>query len=203
MAGSEQKTPADGDPATGIKVALDLAPLLIFFAVYLTLGIYWATGVLMVTTVASLIASRVLLGHVSATLVLTTALVLGFGALTLWFNDPRFIKVKPTIVYLLFAAVLAGGNLLGKPTLQLLLGSALKLTELGWRKLSWRWAGFCLALAALNEIIWRNFSEATWASFKVFGFLPLTMIFFALQIGFIHRHQIPSGEAGVSGKSSD
>jgi intracellular septation protein len=92
-----------------LKMGVDLAPLLVFFAVYLTLGIYWATGALMAATVASMIASWLMLGHISATLIVTTGLVVGFGALTLFFNDPRFIKMKPTIVNLLFAGFLFGG----------------------------------------------------------------------------------------------
>ncbi|HET9394797.1 MAG TPA: inner membrane-spanning protein YciB, partial [Nitrospiraceae bacterium] len=150
-----------------LKMGVDLAPLLVFFAVYLTLGIYWATGALMAATVASMIASWLMLGHISATLIVTTGLVVGFGALTLFFNDPRFIKMKPTIVNLLFAGFLFGGLLLKRPVLQYILGEALRLTDLGWRKLSLRWAFFCLGMAVLNEIVWRNFSEATWASFKV------------------------------------
>ena len=100
------------------RLGIDLAPLLVFFAVYMTLGIYWATGALMVATVVSMIASWVLVGHISATLIVTTALVVGFGALTLSFNDPRFIKMKPTIVNLLFAGFLFGGLLLKRPVLQ-------------------------------------------------------------------------------------
>lgn len=187
----KQKAASEVDTPQVIKLVIDVAPLLIFFAAYMTLGIYWATGVLMVTTVASMIASKLLLGQISASLLLTTGLVLGFGALTFWFNDPRFIKIKPTIIYSLFAVALLGGLLFRKPMLQHLLGEAFKLTESGWRTLSSRCGIFFLALAALNEIIWRNFSETTWASFKVFGFLPLTMLFFASQLGFMQRNQPP------------
>jgi intracellular septation protein len=172
-----------------LKMGVDLAPLLVFFAVYLTLGIYWATGALMAATVASMIASWLMLGHISATLIVTTGLVVGFGALTLFFNDPRFIKMKPTIVNLLFAGFLFGGLLLKRPVLQYILGEALRLTDLGWRKLSLRWAFFFLGMAVLNEIVWRNFSEATWASFKVFGILPLTLGFAVLQLGLMRRYE--------------
>jgi intracellular septation protein len=182
----------------GAKLAIDLAPLLVFFLAYLTLGIYWATGALMVATVLSLIASRRLLGHISPTLIATTALVVGFGGLTLFFSDPRFIQVKPTIVNLLFAVVLLFGLLLRRPVLQLVLGEALRLTDTGWRKLTIRWALFFLAMAALNEIVWRNFSEATWASFKVFGILPLTIVFAVLQIGLMRRHELPSAESSTT-----
>jgi intracellular septation protein len=180
-----------------LKMGVDLAPLLVFFAVYLTLGIYWATGALMAATVASMIASWLMLGHISATLIVTTGLVVGFGALTLFFNDPRFIKMKPTIVNLLFAGFLFGGLLLKRPVLQYILGEALRLTDLGWRKLSLRWAFFFLAMAVLNEIVWRNFSEATWASFKVFGILPLTLGFAVLQLGLMRRYEdSPANQPG-------
>lgn len=184
------------DPKQLIKIAIDLGPLVVFFASYMLGGIYVATAVLMGATVLSMILSRLLLGHISTTLIITTALVVGFGALTLWFNDPRFIKMKPTIVYLLFALVLLGGLLAGRPLLRYVLGEALQLTDAGWRILSWRWGAFFVAMAALNEIIWRNFSETTWASFKAFGFLPLTLIFFASQYGVMRRHQVAASDDG-------
>lgn len=188
-----QGGPADPAPGQGTKLAIDLAPLLAFFATYMALDIYWATGVLMVATVVSLVASRRLLGHISPTLIVSTALVVGFGALTLLLNDARFIKMKPTIVNLLFAAFLFGGLLVRRPVLQTLLGAAVRLTEEGWRKLTLRWAVFFLVLAALNEIVWRNFSEATWASFKVFGILPLTVAFALLQLGLMRRYEAGDG----------
>lgn len=185
----------------GLKLAIDLAPLLAFFAAYVALGIYWATGILMAATVISLVASHRLLGRISPTLIITAALVLGFGALTLFFNDARFIKMKPTIVNLLFAAFLFGGLMLRRPVLQILLGEALRLTDEGWRKLTLRWAFFFLVLAAINEVVWRNFSEAAWASFKVFGILPLTLGFAVLQIGLMRRYEpIPAPTADGSSK---
>lgn len=196
--------PRDGDAAAVpdskqfAKLLVDLAPLLIFFGVYLAAGIYWATGALMVATVVSMIVSKVWLGHISATLVLTTVLVVGFGGLTLWLNDPRFIKMKPTMVNLLFALVLGGGLLMGRNFLKLLLGEAFRLTEIGWRLLTYRWIGFFVAMAVLNEIIWRNFSEATWASFKVFGILPLTIVFAMLQVGLIQRHGLEKADDSSS-----
>jgi intracellular septation protein len=170
------------------KLILDLAPLLLFFAAFMASDIYIATGVLMAATVISMIVSRLWLRHISATLVMTTVLVVGFGALTLWLNDARFIKMKPTMVNLLFAVVLGGGLLAGRNFLQLLLGQAFQLTQEGWRKLTYRWIGFFLAMAVLNEIVWRNFSEGAWASFKVFGILPITIIFAMLQVGLIQRY---------------
>lgn len=174
------------------KLAIDLGPLLVFFAAYVAGGIYVATGALMAAMMLALVAARLMLGHISPTLLATAVLVEGFGAMTLWLHDPSFIKMKPTIINVIFAVMLLGGLALGKPLLKLLLGEALRLTDEGWRQLTVRWALFFLALAVLNELIWRNLSEATWASFKVFGILPLTMVFFALQWGLIRRHALPA-----------
>lgn len=199
MSTSKPGTTETTETASSVQVqqlAIDLGPLLVFFAAYWLLGIYWATGVLMLATVVSMIASRILLGRITATLLVTTALVVGFGALTLWFKDPSFIKMKPTIINLLFAAVLFGGLLAGRSMLRPLLGHALSLTDVGWRKLTVRWGVFFLCMAALNEVVWRNFSEGTWASFKVFGILPLTMAFFVAQYGLIQRHHLdPDGNS--------
>jgi intracellular septation protein len=181
------------------KLILDLAPLLVFFAAYMASDIYVATGVLMAATVISMIVSRLWLRHISATLVMTTVLVVGFGALTLWLNDARFIKMKPTMVNLLFVVVLGGGLLVGRNFLQLLLGQAFQLTQEGWRKLTYRWIGFFLAMAVLNEIVWRNFSEGAWASFKVFGILPITIIFAMLQVGLIQRHGLEKADDRPAG----
>ena len=186
------------DPRQMLKMGIDLAPLLVFFVVYLISGIYWATAFLMAATVLALLASWCLLKHVSTTLIVTTVLVVVFGSLTLWFNDPRFIKIKPTIVNLLFAAILFGGVLAGKPLLRYLLGEALQMTDAGWRLLSIRFGFFFLAMAGLNEFLWRNFSETVWASFKVFGILPLTVVFFALQYGLIQKHQISVSDGSTS-----
>ncbi len=174
-----------------LKLALDLGPLLIFFAAYLFAGIYWATGTLMVAMLIAVALSWAVLGHVSPTMLATTVLAEGFGAMTLWLHDPSFIKMKPTIVNLIFAAVLAVGLALGKSPLKLLLGEALRMTDEGWRWLTLRWALFFVALAGLNEVIWRMFSETTWATFKVFGMVPLTIAFFALQWPLIKRHALP------------
>jgi intracellular septation protein len=172
------------------RLAIDLGPLLLFFAIFMFAGIYWATGALMIATVASMIVSRAVLGHVSTSLVVTTAMVVLFGAMTFWFQDARFIKMKPTIVNLLFAGLLLAGMLTGRSFLRLLLSHAFELTDAGWRQLTVRWIGFFLAMAAMNEVVWRTFSEATWASFKVFGILPLTIAFMAVQMPLIERHRL-------------
>ena len=188
MVPSEPGISEKSSPRQFWKLAVDLGPLLVFFVAYLAGGIYWATGALMISMLFAVVAARVLLGHVSPTMLATLVLVEGFGAMTLWLHDPSFIKMKPTIINLLFAAVLLGGLAIGKSFLKVLLGEALRLTDQGWRILTFRWAGFFVALAGLNEFIWRNLSEATWASFKVFGILPLTIVFFACQWGLIRKH---------------
>ena len=173
----------------GTKLMIELAPLLAFFAAWFLADIFWATGVLMATTLVSVIASRVLLGRVSPVIIATAVLVVVFGGLTFWFGDAHFIKMKPTIINLLFAGVLLGGLLTGRPLLKLLFGEAFNLTEEGWRKLTLRWMVFFVVMAVLNEIVWRNFSEAAWVNFKVFGILPLTLIFAMSQIGLIKRYE--------------
>lgn len=172
-----------------IKLLIDLGPLLAFFIAYGRAGIYWATGVLMLATIAALAASWRLLGRITAVPLVTAILVVVFGGLTFYLDDPSFIKLKPTIINLLFAGLLLAGLATGRPLLKLLLGDALRLTEEGWRRLSVRWAFFFFALAILNEIVWRNFTESTWVNFKVFGIVPLTILFAMAQIGLIKRYE--------------
>jgi intracellular septation protein len=184
---------AGGQKPSGMKTLIEMVPLLLFGVAYALYGIKAATGVLMVATVASLVASQVLLGHMTPMLITTTALVVGFGSLTFLFDDPRFIKMKPTAVNILFAAVLAWGLMTGRLLLKKLLGEALQLTSEGWRQLTMRWIGFFLVLAALNEIVWRSMSETAWVNFKLFGILGLTFAFMIAQVGLIKRFTVPSG----------
>ena len=172
-----------------IKLLIDLGPLIAFFVAYGRAGIYWATGVLMLATIVALLASWRLLGRVTAVPVLTAVLVVVFGGLTFYLDDPSFIKLKPTIINLLFAGVLVVGLATGRPLLKVLLGEAFRLTEAGWRKLTVRWAAFFFALAILNEVVWRNFSESAWVNFKVFGIVPLTILFAMAQIPLIKRYE--------------
>lgn len=129
--------------------------------------------------------------------------VLLFGTLTLYLRDDTFIKLKPTIVYVIFAALLGAGLLARKPVLELLLGSVFNLTEQGWRKLTVRWALFFIAMAVINELVWRNFSTDVWVSFKAFGFLPLTFLFAFAQMPLMQRYteapETPDGNAGTKG----
>jgi intracellular septation protein len=171
-----------------VKLAIEIGPLIAFLIAYSKTEIITATGFLIIATLLSLVASRIFLDHIATMPIVTAVLVTVFGGLTMWLQDPSFIKMKPTVLYVLFAAILAGGLFWDKLFIKFLFGEAFNLTEIGWKKLTVRWALFFLFLAALNEVIWRNFSEQAWVKFKVFGFLPLTMAFAVAQIGLIKRH---------------
>ncbi|HSM18919.1 MAG TPA: septation protein A [Hyphomicrobiales bacterium] len=179
-----------------LKLALDLGPLLVFFGVNAWLGIFWATGSFMVAMVLSLAVTFALSRAVPLMPVITLGFVLVFGGLTLWLQNETFIKVKPTLVYLLFAAILGAGMAFRRPLLKPLLGTMLTLTDEGWQKLTLRWTIFFLALAVLNEIVWRNFSTDSWVAFKVFGFLPLTLVFALAQVPLIQAHEPPGVQQG-------
>jgi intracellular septation protein len=187
---SEEAKLARAEQNPLVKLLIDLGPLIAFFATYARAGIYWATAVLMVATVIALIASRTLTGRFAPAPMITAALVVVFGGLTFLFDDPRFIMMKPTAINLLFAGALAFGLLTHRPLLRLIMGEAVQLTDEGWRKLTIRWLFFFLTLAAANEVVWRNFSEATWVSFKAWGILPITLVFAFAQIGLIRRYAV-------------
>ncbi len=179
--GAKQESPL-------VRLLLDLGPLLLFFGINAYYGIFAATAVFMVAITISLVLSRMLTGQFAKMPLVTAVFVLVFGGLTLYLQDETFIKVKPTIIYLLFAGILLGGIAVNRMFLQSLLGEAFELTSQGWRKLTFRWAWFFVFLAALNEVVWRSFSTDVWVSFKVFGLLPLTLIFAALQVGLLQKH---------------
>jgi intracellular septation protein len=174
-----------------LKLVLDLGPLLVFFAVNSRFGIFAATGAFMAAIVIALAVAYALTRHLPIMPLVTAIVVLVFGGLTLVLHDELFIKLKPTIIYLLFAGVLLGGLAFGKPLLGLVFDSVFHLTEEGWRKLTLRWAVFFVALAILNEIVWRTQTTDVWVSFKVFGVLPLTFLFAALQFPLMSKYAVP------------
>lgn len=179
-----------GSNAHWAKLALDFGPLAVFFASYMTLGIYWATGLCMAATAVALALGMAYLHKVPVAAMVTGACVLVFGGLTLYLHDDTFFKVKPTIVNAIFASVLLGGLVFNQMFIKLLLSDALTLTDAGWRLLQLRWGLFFVFLAILNEIVWRNFSTNVWVNFKVFGTFPLTFLFMLLQVGLIQQHTI-------------
>jgi intracellular septation protein len=144
----------------------------------------------MVAVLVALVISYILTRHLPIMPVVTAIIVVVFGGLTLFLHDATFIKVKPTIIYALFGAILLGGLFFNKPLLGMVLDSMFQLTEEGWRKLTLRWALFFFVLAVLNEIVWRNTSTNVWVDFKVFGVVPLTFIFGALQVPLLNKYGI-------------
>ena len=164
-----------------LKLVLDIGPLVLFFAANAKFGIYAATGAFMAAVLIALAISYAMTRHVAIMPLVTAVIVLVFGGLTLVLHDDLFIKLKPTIIYLLFGGTLLVGLALGKPLLGLLFESVFHLTEEGWRKLTWRWSLFFLLLAVINEIVWRTQTTDFWVSFKLFGVVPLTFLFGALQ----------------------
>jgi intracellular septation protein len=171
-----------------LKIALDIGPLILFFAVNARFGIYAATGAFMVAALLALAVSYVITRHVAIMPLVTAIIVLVFGGLTIVLHDELFIKLKPTIIYLLFGGVLLGGLAFGKPLLGTVFDSAFNLTDEGWRKLTIRWSLFFFLLAILNEIVWRTQTTDFWVSFKLFGVVPLTFVFGALQYPLLMRH---------------
>jgi intracellular septation protein len=182
------------DDKAGLKLLIDLVPLAVFFIAYRFTGLLTATAILVGCTLLSVVAAKVLLGKVSPMLIVSAVLVTVFGGLTLGLDDPRFIKIKPTIVNLLFAGALGSGLLTKRNFMHMMMGEALQLTAEGWRLLTLRWIGLFVVLAALNEFVWRTQSEQTWVNFKFPGLLVLTIGFMALQAPLIRRHSISSSQ---------
>jgi intracellular septation protein len=180
-----------------LKMSLELGPLILFFVANSRWGIFIATGVFMVAVVIALAASYRLLHRVPIMTVVSAFVVIVFGGLTLLLQNEMFIKLKPTIIYVFFFAVLLGGLALGKPLLAMVFDSVFDLTPEGWRKLTWRWALFFLALAVLNEIVWRTQTTDAWVSFKVFGVVPLTFLFMASQYPLLTRYAVKPAKVEV------
>jgi intracellular septation protein len=171
-----------------LKLTLDIGPLVLFFLANSRFGIFAATGAFMVAVVAALLVSYTMTRQWPIMPVVTAIVVVVFGGLTLALHDETFIKLKPTIIYVLFGGILLGGYILEKPFLAILFDSMFHLTPEGWRKLTLRWALFFFALAVLNEAIWRTQSTDFWVNFKLFGFVPITFVFAALQYPLLMRY---------------
>jgi intracellular septation protein len=180
------------------KLATELGPLLIFFVANAKSNLFVATGVFMVAVVAAMIASYMVTRHVPMMAIVTAVVVVVFGALTLILHDETFIKMKPTIVYTLFAAILAGGLLFNRSFIAIMFDQMFNLTPHGWRILTARWALWFFAMAVLNEIIWRTQSTDFWVAFKVFGMVPLTMLFAVTQMPLIKRYHLEPASLEVS-----
>jgi intracellular septation protein len=173
-----------------LKLVLDIGPLVLFFAANAKFGIFAATGAFMVAVLIALAVAYTITRRIEVMPIVTAIIVVIFGGLTVVLHDELFIKLKPTIIYLLFGGTLLGGLALGKSLLGVVFDQMFHLTDEGWRKLTWRWALFFLALAVLNEIVWRNASTDFWVSFKLFGVVPLTFLFGALQMPLITKYSV-------------
>lgn len=178
-----------------LRLAIEAGPLAAFFIANARGGIMVGTGVFMVATAASLIASWLLERRVPIMPLVGCGFVMMFGGLTLWLNDDVFIKLKPTLVNLCFASVLLVAHFARRNVLRHLFGSVLTLTDEGWRILALRWACFFVFLAIANEVVWRSLTTDDWVNFKVFGIMPLTLVFSAAQTPLIMRHQPPEENA--------
>jgi intracellular septation protein len=192
-----------------LKLALDLGPLLLFFfanakpalfepwvaplipaavATGERAGIFVATGVFMIAILVALAVSYALTRRLPLMAIASAVIVVVFGGATLIFQNDTFIKMKPTIIYLLFAGTLFGGMVMKKPLLAMVFDQVFHLTEEGWRKLTIRWALYFLALAVLNEIVWRTQTTDAWVTFKVFVVTPLTFVFAAMQYPLLMKY---------------
>lgn len=187
-----------------LRLGLEFGPLAVFFLTYrayageqVTIlgeayeGVVVATIAFIPAILASLAASWALTRHLPRTAAVTAVVVVVFGGLTVWLNDATFIKMKPTIVNLIFALILGWGLLRGRSYLKYLMGQLLPLTDEGWMVFTRRWALFFVFMAVLNEVIWRGFSEALWVNFKTFGSPIVTLVFMFSQAGLLRRYAPP------------
>lgn len=202
---SQRKMPA------AVKSATELGPIVIFFAVYslydrvmgvekaaetadaatgVSTSLFAATGAIVITTLIALAVSYYFERKIPAMPLITAIVVTVFGGLTLYFQDATFIKMKPTIIYILFAGALGAGIMFKKSFIKILFGGVWKLDDEGWRKLTLRLIGFFLLLAVTNEAVWRNFSTDMWVNVKVFGFTAVTFVFFLAQVPLLTRHTV-------------
>ena len=186
-------------PPRWVKPTTDYGPLVVFFlAFYWTDDLLSATAALMVATAVALLLSLVMIRRVPMMPLITAGVVGVFGGLTLWLNDPTFIKMKPTIVQGLIAVILLGGLALGRSLLKPVIGTAWTMDDFGWRRLTFRFGLFFIGMAVLNEIVWRTQSTDVWVTFKVFGIMGLTLVFSVCQAPLMQRHRLADQPEGRS-----
>jgi intracellular septation protein len=194
-----------------LKLALELGPLVLFFLTNAYADrfgyadnqrIYAATGLFVIATVVALAVNYALIRKLPIMPMVSAVVVVVFGGLTLALQNDVFIKLKPTIVNTMFGLILLGGLYFRKPLLAIVLDSMFELSEEGWRKLTFRWALFFFALAALNEIVWRTQTTDFWVSFKVFGIMPLTIVFALAQTPLLLRYDTSKKDEEAAGSGA-
>jgi intracellular septation protein len=173
-----------------MKLLLEFGPIVAFFATYKLSNILFATTIMVIVTSVCLGISYFLDGKISKPLLISGGLLLVSGSITIISQDPKYIKMKPTLVYLIFSAMLIFGLIKNKLYLKQALGASISLNEAAWITLSKRFAIYFFMIAVLNEVIWRYYSEDFWVNFKIFGVAPITVVFIAFQIPFIYKNQI-------------
>jgi intracellular septation protein len=178
-----------------IKLLLEFMPLGLFFIASTEYDVFVGTGILMVATVISLIMTWWLFRQVAIMAIITAATGIAAGAMTLFLYDEMYVKLKPTVVSLIFAAILFTGQVINRPLFKPLLGENLHLTDEGWRILTWIWFGYFLFISGLNEYIWRNYSTEFWVAFKAFALMPMTVIFALPQMMFLKRYRTDEGKS--------
>ena len=184
-----------------LKMALEIGPLAVFFITYRMADgdMMLATAAFIPTILASLAVSMWITRRVPRMMLVTAVVVVIFGGLTLWLNDATFIKMKPTVIYGLFALGLTFGILRGQNYLRLLLEESLQIDARGWHRMTVRWVWFFVAMAVVNEAVWRTQSEAVWVNVKTFGYLPAALAFGAAQVPMLRRHWLPEGQPADPG----
>ena len=197
---SETAPPTEAAPASEpgpmAKLMIDLGPLVVFFAVNAMLDIFAATAAFMVAITVAMLISKLKYRHISPLLWFSAVTVLLLGGLTLWLHNETFIKIKPTIYYVLVASLLAFGLATKRNLLKAVLGTAYPgLSERGWQLLSRNWAIFFAVMALVNELVWRNSSTSFWVGFKLWGFLPATFIFAIANVPMLMRHGLQLDKA--------
>ncbi len=186
-----------------VKPLCDFGPLVVFFAAFYLGDLMVATAAVMIATLLALALSYAMERRI-ALMPLITAVIIGvFGGLTLWLQDETFFKMKPTIVQSLFAIILLGGMAFGRPLLKPLMGPVWALDDTGWRKLTLRFGLFFVAMALLNELVWRSQSTEFWVNFKVFGIMGLTLVFTVSQVFLLQQHQLEPETGSEGDKAED
>lgn len=170
------------------KGALEYGPLILFFITNYTAGIIWGTAVLVISTIVALVLSWVLYRNIPKMAFFGAIAVTFFGGLTLYFDNELFIKIKPTVISLIIAVILTGGQLISRNPLKALLGSKLHLSPAGWVQVTWIWIAMFCVVAIANEIAWRHLTTDGWVTFKVFGLTGISLIFAMISVPIINRH---------------